>query len=408
MKFILPLLALLALTLPSFAQSDGQLEAAISNVFSGSGKPNNTDGGNTISTLARGFIGLNNQIAVKTNSSGNLVFEGATINNYQTTFAITDPTAARTITFPNDTGTVALNPLAGTLTFEGTTADAFETILNVVDPTSADGNYYLSDLGVGLADANVTVMVSTINSGLGGPGLATAVWGGVSSVVFEGATADASEAVLDVADVTADVIYRLPDAAAATYSLMSSALATNAVDIANSVTGASNALVFEGATANGFETSVAPTDATADRTVTLPDASGTVRVFISEDVTATNVITAIENGTVFYLNSGTEFVSTLPAPAIGLEFTFIVKAAPSGASYTIVANGSGAGNDVVKGQAHITADAAGDAGTADDTITFVDGQAVAGDMVKVWSDGTSWFAHAFAAVAAGVTFTDVD
>ena len=35
-----------------------------------------------------------------------LVFEGATANNYETTFAITDPTGDRTITFPNETGTV--------------------------------------------------------------------------------------------------------------------------------------------------------------------------------------------------------------------------------------------------------------------------------------------------------------
>ena len=39
------------------------------------------------------------------------VFEGATADAYETTFAITDPTADRTITFPNSTGTVALNPL---------------------------------------------------------------------------------------------------------------------------------------------------------------------------------------------------------------------------------------------------------------------------------------------------------
>lgn len=52
-----------------------------------------------------------------------------------------------------------------------------------------------------------------------------------------------------------------------------------------------------------------------------------------------------------------------------------------------------------------SADAAGDTGTADDTITFVDGQAVAGDRVDVVSDGTSWFAFAFSRVAAGITFT---
>ena len=39
---------------------------------------------------------------------GNLIFEGATPNSFETTLAITDPTSDRTITFPNSTGTVAL------------------------------------------------------------------------------------------------------------------------------------------------------------------------------------------------------------------------------------------------------------------------------------------------------------
>ncbi len=122
----------------------------------------------------------------------------------------------------------------------------------------------------------------------------------------------------------------------------------------------------------------------------------------TESVTATNVITAAESGSTFLLNSATEFVSTLPAPAAGLRFTFIVVAAPSGASYTVVTNASA---NIIKGMQVCAADAAGDTGTADDTVTFADGQAVAGDMITVWSDGTSWFIIAHSRVAAGITFT---
>ena len=39
----------------------------------------------------------------------NVVFEGATANNFETTLTVTDPTADRTITFPDATGTVALS-----------------------------------------------------------------------------------------------------------------------------------------------------------------------------------------------------------------------------------------------------------------------------------------------------------
>ena len=39
----------------------------------------------------------------------NVVFEGATANDFETTLTVTDPTADRTITFPDATGTVALS-----------------------------------------------------------------------------------------------------------------------------------------------------------------------------------------------------------------------------------------------------------------------------------------------------------
>jgi len=117
---------------------------------------------------------------------------------------------------------------------------------------------------------------------------------------------------------------------------------------------------------------------------------------------AASTLTAAQSGTTFFLSSATEFVTTLPAPAAGVTYTFIVGAAPSGASYTVVTNASA---NIIKGQAYPASGAAGDTGTADDTISFVDAQAVAGDRVVLISDGTSWFAYAFCAVAAGVTFT---
>lgn len=119
-------------------------------------------------------------------------------------------------------------------------------------------------------------------------------------------------------------------------------------------------------------------------------------------LTAASTLTAEQSGTTFFLSSATEFVTTLPAPAAGLTYTFIVGAAPSGASYTVVTASSA---NIIKGQAVNAAGVAGDTGTADDTISFVDGQSVAGDQVTLISDGTSWFAKAFCAVAAGVTFT---
>jgi hypothetical protein len=139
-------------------------------------------------------------------------------------------------------------------------------------------------------------------------------------------------------------------------------------------------------------------------TITGAVVSGLTGPMANEVVAATNVITAAESGKVFFLASATEFVSTLPAPAAGLHFTFIVAAAPAGASYTIVTDASA---QVLVGGVH---DAGGTAGDVESTagattITFVDGQSVVGDTAMLWSDGTSWFARVFVNVAAGATFT---
>lgn len=126
----------------------------------------------------------------------------------------------------------------------------------------------------------------------------------------------------------------------------------------------------------------------------------------AEVVAATNVITAAEHGKTFFLNSATEFVSTLPTPALGLVFEFVVSAAPSGASYTVVTATSA---NVIKGSVFTSdVNSATDADfetAGGDTISFVDGKAVAGDRVRVISDGTSWFATGFCSVFDAITIT---
>lgn len=123
---------------------------------------------------------------------------------------------------------------------------------------------------------------------------------------------------------------------------------------------------------------------------------------LTETVAATNVIAATESGSVFFLNDTTEFVSTLPAPAAGLHFTFIVTGAPSGASYTVTTNSSA---NIIKGTVHSSTGGNADSETSGcDTVTFADGQAVAGDMAEFWCDGTNWFVKAFCDADAGITF----
>lgn len=121
----------------------------------------------------------------------------------------------------------------------------------------------------------------------------------------------------------------------------------------------------------------------------------------AEVVTATNVITAEESGATFFLNSATEFASTLPAPALGLNYKFIVAAAPSGANYTVVTNASANIINIVAAAGGI--DDAADVAVARDIVSFVSAAAVVGDWLYCISDGTSWQCTGQAAVAAGLT-----
>jgi hypothetical protein len=123
------------------------------------------------------------------------------------------------------------------------------------------------------------------------------------------------------------------------------------------------------------------------------------------DLTAASTLTAADSGKTLFLNSATEFATTLPSPAAGLRFRFVVKAAPSGASYTVVTASSA--NILIGGINELEVDT-GDDGPyiADgDTITFADGVAVVGDYVDLVSDGTSWYVSGQANADGGITLT---
>ena len=50
-------------------------------------------------------------------SGGSIIFEGATDEGFEKTLAVTDPTADRTITLPNETGTLITSTSAATNAF---------------------------------------------------------------------------------------------------------------------------------------------------------------------------------------------------------------------------------------------------------------------------------------------------
>ena len=123
-----------------------------------------------------------------------------------------------------------------------------------------------------------------------------------------------------------------------------------------------------------------------------------------KELTEASTLSSADSGKVFMLNSANEFATTLPAPSnTGWEATFIVKAAPSGANYTIVAPSGAILGSVSAGAADDVADTSD--GT-DTTISFIGGSSVAGDYVKLVSDGTNFYiVGGLGKVAAGITIS---
>ena len=104
-----------------------------------------------------------------------ITFEGDTADAHETILAISDPTADRTITIPDASGTIVTTAATQTLTNKTFT--------------------------------NPTINAMTFSSGQTTSGLNI----GASGIVFEGATDDAYETTLTCVDPTADNTITIPD-----------------------------------------------------------------------------------------------------------------------------------------------------------------------------------------------------
>ena len=221
-------------------------------------------------------------------------FEGATANDFETTLAVTDPTADRTITLPNASGTVAL--MSDITDLIGTAGAALNTLGELSDALDDDASYaatITTALATKLSKADGGTMQAAIAmgsnkiTGLSDPGAAQdaatkayvdntvssylplaggTLTGGIN---FEGSTADDFETALTVINPTADRVISLPDATGTVITTGNLADITNTGVFAGSI-------VFEGTTANEFETTLSVVDPTANRTITFQDLTGTV------------------------------------------------------------------------------------------------------------------------------------
>lgn len=119
-------------------------------------------------------------------------------------------------------------------------------------------------------------------------------------------------------------------------------------------------------------------------------------------LTAAKTLTADDSHTTFFLGLAGGFTVTLPAPAAGLKFKFVVSVAPTTA-YIITTNG---GADIMIGginELEVDSTEDGPYDNNADTLNFVASVAVVGDYVEMESDGTSWYFHGQTNADGGVT-----
>ena len=242
--------------------------------------------------IVEAIVAMNTEIAaLKAGTSvfeTKLTFEGATADAYETVLAITDPTADRTITFPDATGTVSTTTATQTLTNKTLTSPTMTSpVLNTAVSGSAflDEDNFASNSATKLAsqqsikayidaqitaeDLDITTDSGTIAIDLDSETLTIAGGTGLASSGSSNTVTLAIDNTVTTLTGTQTLTNKTLTSPVINTPTITNVTATNLV-----LTDAS--IVFEGATADAHETTLTVTDPTADRTVTIPDETGTL------------------------------------------------------------------------------------------------------------------------------------
>ena len=254
-----------------------------------------TDATGTIASstdVVEAVVAMNTEIAaLKAGTSvfeTKIVFEGATADAHEITLVVADPTADRTITLPNVTGTVSLLTNTETLTNKTLTTP---TLTSAVLNTAISGTAFLdednmaSDSATKLAsqqsikayvdatvtaeDLDITTDSGTIAIDLDSETLTIAGGTGIDTTGSSNTITIAIDSTVTTLTGTQTLTNKT-----LTSPTINSPTITTLTATALNMTDAS--IVFEGATADAHETTLTVTDPTADRTITLPNETGTL------------------------------------------------------------------------------------------------------------------------------------
>ena len=262
--------------------------------------------------IVEAIVAMNTEVsAIKAGTAvfeTKLTFEGDTADAHETILAIADPTADRTITIPDASGTIVTTAATQTLTNKTLTSP---TITSGVFNTAISGSAFLDEDGMdsnsatklasqqsikAYVDAQITAQDLDITSDsgtiaidlnsetltiAGGTGIDTSASGNSITIATSSGT------------VTTTGTQTLTNKTLTSPTLNSPTITTlTATQLA--LTDAS--IVFEGATADAHETTLTVTDPTADRTITLPNETGTLITSASAATNAFSIALAAALG----------------------------------------------------------------------------------------------------------------
>jgi len=303
-----------------------------------------------LSGKGTGIVEINDNLYL---NSGNIIFEGDT-SVHETTLTLVNPTADRTITLPNATGTVAVSV--------SDTSTTVQSELDLDFTLSAAGNISATGSAEGLATTDSPTFAGlTING---------------ATIVFEGDTANDFETTFTVTDPTEDRTITFQNA-------------TGTVALTDDIKNSSITITAGVYLSNGEVDTDFSTNQSSDQTITI-DHNDTTRT----DTTSTE--TATDGGTIDVV-SGVSTNTTGHVTAINVK-TVTLPSFPAEADTldTVADRGSTTDQTITVGglqTTSITTGGAATAGTVTGTWTLTTGskfEATYADIAEIYSSDAEY------------------
>ena len=242
-------------------------------------------------------------------SGGSIIFEGATDDGFETTLAVTDPTADRTITLPNATGTVSLIDATETLTNKTLTSP---TLTSAVFNTAVSGSAVLDEDDMSSNSATAVATQQSIKAFtenlIAAQDLDIAPDSGTAQSIIlpseiltiSGGSGIASSATSNTVTLAIDSVVTLTGSQTLTNKTFTSPTINTMTfasgQLSSGLNIGSGGIVFEGATADAHETTLNAEEPTQDNTITIPNDSITCITTATHATKATHIARAIALG----------------------------------------------------------------------------------------------------------------